>query len=111
LRAQPTNSSFLVVRYSKAPEGAGRPSGVLDQQHQEHAQGREQRAGERLGPQGPQEEEHGLQVEQDEDDGDRVVLDRDRLDVDVLDRGGAALERLKLERAGRRLGADHLVEP
>jgi hypothetical protein len=29
LRAQPTNSSFFVVRYSNAPEGAGRDGCVF----------------------------------------------------------------------------------
>src|SRR5512139_1091244 len=117
LRAQPMNSSFLVVMYSSAGlrvedgtigivrSGPGmallgdrleqpRAVDVEHDQHQQHHEDRERgqhERGHRLRPERPDEQEHRLEVEQDEDDRDRVVLDRYRLDVEPVDRGGAAL--------------------
>src|SRR5690242_14273272 len=109
LRAQPTSSSFLVVRYSNAPlftladamgmVRAARASIVLfrdgfeqpclvdvredeQQQRDEDAEEREHRTRHRLRAQCPDEQEHGLEIEQDEDDRHRVVLDRHGLDVE-----------------------------
>ena len=123
LRAQPTSSSFLVVRYSKrrrlaAVAGRDRDRAgavawrysvtafeqprlvdVEQDQHQqedEEAEREQHEAGQRLRAERPDEQEHGLEVEQDEDDGDRVVLDRHRLDVQ---RGRPASRRTRTARA------------